>query len=128
MTPKALLAIHPKAAKHLRVFSLPRLHDLCHDLPNETRITVAFHPSATLSVLSVDWSLPKKAFAVVTPKFQTTANIDDRVTMLLDERYFDSASLSRMLVDVKEKGDGACEAPLHDAPFLLERLLDEVNL
>jgi hypothetical protein len=128
MTPKALLAIHPKAATHLRTFSLPRLKDLYRDLPSETRIIVAFHPSATLSMLAVDWTQPGKAFALITPKFQTTAGIDDRVTMLLAEGYFDSASLARMLLDAKEKSNEAAEAPLNEGPALLESLLSEANL
>lgn len=128
MTPNALLAIHPEAAKDLRAFTLPRLQDLCRDLPNETRITVALHPAATLSVLAVDWTRTEKAFAIITPKFQTTASIDDRVTILLDERYFDSASLSRMLYDAKKKDSGAYEAPLKEAPSLLNRLLSEASV
>lgn len=128
MTPKALQAIHPKAATHLRAFSLPRLRDLRRDLPSETRITVAFHPSATLSLLAVDWTRAGKAYAIVTPKFQITASIYDRVSMLLDDRYFDSASLARMLLDAKEGGDGASGAALKDAPHLLEKLLIEANL
>lgn len=128
MTPEALQAIHPKAATHLRAFSLPRLRDLCRDLLTETRITVAFHPSATLSLLAVDWTRAGKAYALITPKFQTTASIDDRVTMLLDDRYFDSASLARMLLDAKEKSEGAYGAPLQDAPDLLDKLLSEANL
>jgi len=128
MTAKALSAIHPEAATHLREHSLPRLHNLRRDLPDETRITVAFHPSATLSMVAVDWTLPDRAFALVTPKLQRTAAIYNRVSLLLDGADFDAASVARMLEDAEGGRNGACKASLAEAPAILEGLLGEAGL
>lgn len=128
MTPAALLAIHAEAARDLRNFTLPRLRKLCEDLPDERRISVVFHPAATLSLLAVDWSSPGNAFALITPKFQRTASIDDRLSVLLDDQYFDSASLARMLYDGSTGGNGAYRASLREAPALLSRLISEAGL
>ena len=128
MTPRALAAVDPKAAKHLRSFSLPGLTRLRGDVSDSTRVLVAFHRAATLSMLAVDWELPDRCFALITPKFQTTGQIDDRVNVLLDERDFDAASLTRMLADAMEGAAESRGAPLSEAPDLLESLLVEAGL
>jgi hypothetical protein len=128
MTPKALLSIHPEAVHHMKVFSLPRLIQLAHDLPGENRVKVVFHPSATLSLLAVDWTQPERAFALITPKFQRTYVVDDRLSLLLDEREFDAESLTRMLIDAEEGKADASAAPLNQAPALLQRLLNNAGL
>lgn len=128
MTPKALMAIYPDAASHLKVFSLSQLTWLSRDLHGEGRITVTFHPSATLSMLAVDWTQPERAFALITPKLQNTTSINDRVTILFDQGYFDADSLARLLLDAKEGRNEAVEAPLEEAPALLKRLLREAGL
>jgi hypothetical protein len=112
MTPRALAAVDRKAARHLRSFSLPGLKRLSDDVSDSTRVLIAFHPAATLSMLAVDWELPDRCFALVTPKFQTTSQIDDRVNVLLDERDFDGASLTRMLTDAKEGAGESRGSPL----------------
>lgn len=128
MVPKALLAIHPRAANHLRDYSLPRLLSLHKELVDETRITVAFHPAATLSMIAVDWSLPDSAFALITPKFQRTAQVDDRLSLLLDDTEFDAASMARMLLEANDGINDAITAPLAEAPELLAALLTQAML
>jgi hypothetical protein len=128
MTPKALLSIDPGAAKHMKAFSLPRLIQLANDLPGESRIKVTFHPSATLSLIAVDWTEPERAFALITPKFQQDHLVDARLSLLLDEREFDAASLKRMLIDAEEGKADASTASLTSAPALLDRLLRDAGL
>ena len=128
MVPKALKAIHPGAAKHLRKYSLVGLEWLHRDLGDDNRITVVFHPSATLSLLAVDWGYNDSAFALITPKFQRTQEIDERVSILLNEAFFDSASMARMILDAKDNANDASTAFLSKAPELLNRLLEEAEL
>ncbi len=128
MSPGALAAIDSKAAKHLRSFSLPGLRKLRTDISDASRVLIAFHPSATLSMLAVDWELPDRCFALVTPKFQTTGQVDNRLSVLLDERDFDAASLTRMFTDAMEAVGGSRAAALEEAPELLESLLVDAGL
>jgi len=98
------------------------------DISDSNRVFIAFHPAATLSMLAVDWELSDRCFALITPKFQTTAQVDDRVNVLLDERDFDAASLTRMLADATEGLGESRGAALSKAPDLLESLLMEAGL
>ncbi len=127
MTPQALKSIHPKAAVHLRNITLPALEKLATDLTGYS-LEVVFHPSATLSMVAVDWSYPVDAFAVITVKFQKTGDVDDRTNVLIDETYFDTGSLTAMLNDARDKDNGAERCGLADAPKVLVRLLDNAEL
>lgn len=128
MIPKVLYAVHPEAARHLLLHTLPGLDSLHQDLPGEQRITVAFHPAATLSLIAVDWGFPDSAFALMTPKFQRTSQIDDRVSVLFDDKAFNPASMAQMLLDANEGRNKAVAAPLRDAAPLLKKLLEEVPI
>jgi len=122
MPPKALHEIHPEAADDMRSRSLPGLIRLNNDFPDvKKRIQVLFHPAATLSLVAVDWTTPKRAFALITLKFQRTAKVDGRLVLLLNETEFEGESFARMLTDPE-----ANVAPLSEAAALLERLLEQV--
>jgi len=79
-------------------------------------------------MVAVDWTLPDRAFALVTPKLQRTAAIYNRVSLLLDGADFDAASVARMLEDAEGGRNGACKASLAEAPAILEGLLGEAGL
>ena len=128
MTPKALLAIHREAAQHLARITLRNLHWLREDLADSAKVLVAFHPSATLSMLAVDWDYPDRAFALIVPKFQRTSDVEGRVHILMDNKKFDSKSLERMLGDIQDRKHGAISAPLTRAPGLLESRLKKAGL
>lgn len=127
MTPKVLYSIHQEAAKDMKNSTLRGLEWLKSDL-SDKRISVIFHPASTLSVLAVDWSNINKAFAIITPKFQRTHDIYGRISILMDERYFDSAPLTRMIRDGRDKEDGVFMADLTNAPDLLKSLLNDAGI
>jgi len=128
MCPKALAVVDANAARHLRKFSLPGLRQLRTDISDASRVQIVFHPAATLSMLAVDWELADRCFALVTPKFQITAQVDNRVSVLLNEREFDAASLTGMIRDAMEGAGESRASTLQEAPELLESLLVDASL
>jgi hypothetical protein len=133
MTPKALLAIDPRAAKHMRTISwrgLTKLRDsfVAAKLPHSDKLQIVFHPGATLSMLAVDWEDPERRFALITPKFQTTHEVRDRVSVLFDERDFEGNTLKNMLTAATDGSEGSATAGILTAPELLNQLLVHAGL
>ena len=131
-TPRALKEIHPAAAEHLRRISLPAIEKLQFDLKDHAeRVKVGFHPAATLSMIVVDWKLPR-ALAVVTPKLQTTPTVEARLSFIArGEDYVAVAgNFEQFIFQMQHKGDypGATWATLADAADKLKSLLDEAGL
>jgi pyrimidine deaminase RibD-like protein len=122
MSPEALTAIHPEAAKDLQEFTIPALGALADYLGADARrVQVMMHPAATLSVLAIDWANPTKRFAFITPKFQRTDDTLDRISIRLEGPTFDAAPLDRMVQDAIQGANGAARTTLGAAPTLLRR-------
>jgi hypothetical protein len=128
MTPRALFAIHPRAFSDMSTITLKRLTQLATDLGvGNDKVHVCLHPSATLSMLAIDWDNPGSRLAYVTPKFQRTDEVLGRISVQFAADVFDAAPLDRMLEDAGLSNNGACQAKLIDAASILEELVDEVN-
>ena len=127
MTPKALQAIHSEAANHMRAYTIKGLTWLSKDIPRDQRITIVFHPSATLTMIAVDWDQSDKAFALVTPKLQRTP-LYDRARVLMDQRYFDAPTLKEMIRQAANGEEGAVSVSLRHAPKKLGELLTAANI
>lgn len=103
MPPSVLKEVHLEAAEDLARFTLPALESLADALGSMcNQVEVVFHPAATLSLLAVDQN-----YAYITPKFQKTAQISNRLTIKLEPRLFDTASLDRMLYDAAKQNNSA---------------------
>ena len=122
-TPLALFSVHPDAARHLELITLPALRRLAQDL-NDNRVKVAFHPAATLSMLVVDWHRETR-LAVVTPKMQTLPIIDRRLSVVVSGDEFDTIAphFDRFLFEARQREfPGATTATISKAAEMLDEL------
>ena len=119
MPPSVLKVVHLEAAEDLAHYTLPALEQLIKVLGElGDRVRVVFHPAATLSLLAVDGK-----YAYITPKFQKTQQISTRLTILLEPRLFDGASLERMFAEAEKKANGASALPLNEGVAALRTQL-----
>lgn len=122
-TPLALLSVHPDAARHLCSVTIPGLERLA-ELLKDSRVKVAFHPAATLSMIVVDWDRDSR-FAIVGPKMQTILIIDRRLSVVLAGSAIDSVAphFDRFLSEAsRAEFPGACVTSLSDAASKLRDL------
>lgn len=119
MPPAVLKTVHLEAAEDQASFTLPALEALATKLGRlAKRVHVVFHPAATLSLLAVD-----RTYGFVEPKFQKTAKMSSRLTVMLGPELFDADSLERMLYDGLSGRGGALRLDLNQAVVELRRQL-----
>ncbi len=108
MLPSVLKMMHLEAAEDLMRFTLPSLERLVDYLGQlSDKVNLVLHPAATLSIIAIN-----QEYAYITPKFQKTAHIHDRLTIKVEPRLFDTASLQRILYDAERREKGAIILPL----------------